>query len=133
MPPITEKPQEDNTNLDKLIVYYDGACPKCIRDRENYEKLSGPSGEQVCWFDITGQENRLHQLGIDPQKALTELHVRDANGRIVSELDAYILLMNKIILLKPIAWVIGLPLIRPLLAKLYHQQVNRRLRKRGLL
>ena len=133
MPPITEKPQEDNTNLDKLIVYYDGACPKCIRDRENYEKLSGPSGEQVCWFDITGQENRLHELGIDPQKALTELHVRDTNGRIVSELDAYILLMNKIALLKPIAGVIGLPLIRPLLAKLYHQQVNRRLRKRGLL
>ena len=133
MPPITEKPQEDNTNLDKLIVYYDGACPKCIRDRENYEKLSGPSGEQVCWFDITGQENRLHQLGIDPQKSLTELHVRDTNGRIVSELDAYILLMNKIALLKPVAWVIGLPLIRPLLAKLYHQQVNRRLRKRGLL
>ena len=133
MPPITEKPQEDNTNLDKLIVYYDGACPKCIRDRENYEKLSGPSGEQVCWFDITGQENRLHQLGIDPQKALTELHVRDTNGRIVSELDAYILLMNKIALLKPVAWVIGLPLVRPLLAKLYHQQVNRRLRKRGLL
>ena len=133
MPPITEKPQEDNTNLDKLIVYYDGACPKCIRDRENYEKLSGPFGEQVCWFDITGQENRLHQLGIDPQKALTALHVRDTNGRIVSELDAYILLMNKIALLKPVAWVIGLPLIRPLLAKLYHQQVNRRLRKRGLL
>ena len=133
MPPITEKPQEDNTNLDKLIVYYDGACQKCVRDRENYEKLSGPSGEQVCWFDITGQENRLHQLGIDPQKALTELHVRDTNGRIVSELEAYILLMNKIALLKPVAWVIGLPLIRPLLAKLYHQQVNRRLRKRGLL
>ena len=132
MPPITENPQEDNTNLDKLIVYYDGACPKCIRDRENYEKLSGPPGEQVCWFDITGQENRLHQLGIDPQKALTALHVRDTNGRIVSELDAYILLMNKIVLLKPVAWVIGLPLVRPLLAKLYHQQVNRRLRKRGL-
>ena len=133
MPPITEKPQKDNTNLDKLIVYYDGACPKCIRERENYEKLSGPSGELICWFDITGQENRLHQLGIDPQKALTELHVRDTNGRIVSELDAYILLMNKIALLKPVAWVIGLPLIQPLLAKLYHQQVNRRLRKRGLL
>ena len=75
----------------------------------------------------------MHQLGIDPQKALTELHVRDTNGRIVSELDAYILLMNKIALLKPVAWVIELPLIRPLLAKLYHQQVNRRLRKRGLL
>jgi predicted DCC family thiol-disulfide oxidoreductase YuxK len=130
-----KKPREENMDKDKnqIVVYYDGACPKCIRDRQNYEKLAGKAGEQVCWVDITGRESQLRQAGIDPQKALTELHVRDENGRILSELDAYILLMNKVPLLKPVAWLIGLPLIRPLLAKLYHQQVNRRLRKRGLL
>lgn len=121
-----EKPPEDN----KLIVYYDGACPKCIRDRKTYEKLSASSADQVCWFDITGQDLPLRELGIDPQKALSELHVRQPNGQIVSELDAYILLMNKVPLLKPVAWLIGLPLIRPLLARLYHWQVNRRLRRR---
>jgi len=117
----------------KVTVYYDGACPKCVRDRQNYEKLSGDTGEQVCWFDITGQENRLRELGIDPEKALTELHVQDAAGRIHAELDAYILLMRKVRLLRPLAWVIGLPVIRPLLARLYHWQVNRRLRKRRIL
>ena len=131
-PVNSEKPGEGNACPDKLTVYYDGACPKCRSDRATYEKLAGPSSEQVCWFDITGQESRLLELGIDPQKALSELHVRDADGRVVSELDAYILLMNKVPLLKPVAWLIGLPLIRPLLAKLYHWQVNRRLRKRGL-
>jgi predicted DCC family thiol-disulfide oxidoreductase YuxK len=118
---------------DKITVYYDGACPKCIRDRQNYEKLAGKGGEQVCWFDITGQEGRLRELGIDPGKALTELHVSDEHGRIMSELDAYILLMSRVPILKPVAWLIGLPLIRPLLARIYHRQVNRRLRKRGLL
>lgn len=118
---------------DKLIVYYDGACPKCIRDKENYEKLVGSESDSVCWFDITDQEDQLQKLGIDPQKALSELHVRDSSGRIVSELDAYILLLNKIPLLKPLAWLIGLPLIRPLLATLYHWQVTQRLKKRGLL
>jgi len=117
----------------KVTVYYDGACPKCVRDRQNYEKLSGDTGEQVCWFDITGQENRLRELGIDPDKALTELHVQDAAGRIHAELDAYILLMRKVPLLRPLAWAIGLPMIRPLLARLYHWQVNRRLRKRRIL
>jgi hypothetical protein len=48
-------------------------------------------------------------------------------------LDAYILLMGKVSLLKPIAWLIGLPLIRPVLAKIYHWQVNRRLKARGLV
>ncbi|MGJ0486503.1 MAG: thiol-disulfide oxidoreductase DCC family protein [Methylomicrobium sp.] len=116
----------------KVTVYYDGACPKCVRDRQNYEKLSGKSGEEVCWFDITGQEGRLRELGIDPKKALTELHVQDGRGRIYAELDAYILLMRKVRLLSPLAWIIGLPVIRPLLARFYHWQVNRRLKKRGV-
>lgn len=126
--PNIKSPHEGDTP--QLIVFYDAACPRCRRDRESYEKLLGDTSEQVCWFDITGQDRHLRDQGIDPEKALTELHVRDTDGRIVSELDAYILLMNKVPRLKPIAWVIGLPLIRPLLAKLYHWQVNRRLRKR---
>ena len=117
----------------KITVYYDGACPKCIRDRQQYEKLAGEAGAQVCWFDITGQENRLRELGIDPQHALTELHVQDATGRIYSEIDAYIVLMRKVPILRPLAWVIGLPIIRPLLARLYHRQVILRLKKRGRL
>ncbi|MDD1611802.1 MAG: DUF393 domain-containing protein [Methylococcaceae bacterium] len=116
----------------KITVYYDGACPKCIRDRQNYEKLSGEAGNEVCWFDITEQESRLRELGIDPDKALSELHVQDAAGRIHSELDAYILLMRNVPLLRPLAWAIGLPLVRPVLSRLYHWQVNRRLRKRGI-
>jgi predicted DCC family thiol-disulfide oxidoreductase YuxK len=133
MSSTNDKPQQSDNGADKLVVYYDGACPKCRRDRQTYEKLSGSSSEQVCWFDITGQESQLRELGIEPQKALSELHVRGTDGRIVSELDAYILLMNKVVLLKPVAWLIGLPLIRPFLAGLYHRQVNRRLRKSGLL
>ncbi|WP_374090902.1 thiol-disulfide oxidoreductase DCC family protein [Methylomicrobium lacus] len=92
--------------------------------------MSGDAGDRVCWFDITGQEDRLRELGIDPEKALTELHVQDESGRIHAELDAYILLLRKVPALRPLAWVIGLPVIRPLLARLYHRQVNRRLRKR---
>lgn len=126
MSPINQQPPKN----DRLTVYYDGACPKCVRDRETYEKLSGASADQVCWFDITGQDRQLRELGIDPRKALTELHVARPDGKIVSELDAYILLMNKIPRLKPVAWLIGLPVIRPLLARFYHWRVNRRLGRR---
>lgn len=117
----------------KISVYYDGACPQCIRDRQTYEKLAGKAGENVCWVDITGQEQKLHELGIDPNKALTELHVKDENEQILSELDAYILLMSKVLVLRPLAWLIGLPLIRPFLATVYHWLVNRRLRRSGRL
>lgn len=33
----------------KICVYYDGACPQCLRDRQTYEKLAGKAGNKVCW------------------------------------------------------------------------------------
>lgn len=95
--------------------------------------MAGKKKDEVEWFDITGQEDVLRQEGIDPKLALQELHVKTPEGQVVSELDAYILLMRRTFWLKPIAWLIGLPLIRPLLAKLYHHLVQRRQRRTGRL
>lgn len=118
---------------EKIIVYYDGACPSCVKDRDHYEKLAGKAGEDVCWLDITGKEDHLRAIGIDPKKALSELHVRDKNHQVLTEMDAYILLLSKVPLLKPIAWLIKLPLIRPLLSRLYRRQVKLRLQRSGRL
>jgi predicted DCC family thiol-disulfide oxidoreductase YuxK len=85
----------------------------------------------VCWFDITGQDEPLRALGLDPHRALTELHVLDEHRQIRSELDAYILLMERVPRLKPLAWFIGWPWIRPWLARLYRWSVARRLRRSG--
>lgn len=116
---------------DRLRVYYDGSCPSCIRDRRQYEKLAGKAADQVEWVDITGRDEELKAVGIDPDDALQELHVEDSEGRIHRELDAYILLMSRAPVLKPLAWLIGLPVIRPLLARAYHRMVTRRLERTG--
>jgi predicted DCC family thiol-disulfide oxidoreductase YuxK len=113
----------------KITVYFDGACPSCIKDRQNYERLAGKNGDDVVWIDITGKDDELRECGIDPYKALTELHIKDENLKILSELDAYIVLMGKVSILKPLAWFIGLPVIRPLVSRIYHWQVKRRLRR----
>lgn len=113
-----------------LTVYYDGACPKCVRDRDHYLKLAGENCN-VEWVDITGRDEQLRELGIDPRKALTELHVQDDQGNICSEIDAYRLLMARVTLLKPVAWLIGLPLIRPLISRWYRWWVHRRLTREG--
>lgn len=118
-------------NEGKMTVYYDAACPKCVKDRKRYEQMSGDGGKDVCWMDITGKDEELRQLGIDPHKALTELHVQNQQGCIVSEIDAYILLMQRLPHLRAVAWLISLPLIRPVVAFLYHQMVNYRLRRAG--
>lgn len=116
---------------DRLRVYYDGSCPGCIRDRRHYEKLAGRAADSVEWVDITGRDEELRSVGIDPDAALQELHVQDSAGRIHRELDAYILLMARVPVLKPLAWLIGLPVIRPLLARAYHRMVTRRLERTG--
>ncbi|SEN13986.1 thiol-disulfide oxidoreductase DCC family protein [Nitrosomonas marina] len=118
---------------EKITVYYDGACQSCVEDRENYEKMAGETGADVDWFDITGQDDQLRSMGIDPYKAKTELHVRDENQHVHSELDAYILLMRRVPRLKPLAWLIGLPVIRPVLSSLYRWMVKRRMQSSGRL
>lgn len=116
-----------------ITVYYDAACPTCERDRSNYQRLAGRAGENICWVDITGRDEELRAVGIDPDRALKELHLIDQQHNILSEIDAYRLLMSKAPALKPVAWFIGLPLIRPLLSRLYHWQVKRRLKREGRL
>nr|WP_205422344.1 DUF393 domain-containing protein [Marinobacter sp. Arc7-DN-1] len=124
MPPVTES---GNT----IRVFYDGACPGCRRDRRRYERLAGRAADQVEWVDITGRDEELKAKGIDPKTALQELHVEDQYGGIHSELDAYVLLMSRAPILKPLAWLISLPLVRPLLRRLYHRMVTRRLERTG--
>jgi len=116
---------------DYITVYYDAACPRCVRDRMSYEKMAGELAHDVRWMDITDRDDELRGLGIDPHKALMELHLKDQQGQILSEIDAYILLMRRVPRLRAIAWLIALPVIRPILAWLYHQMVKRRLRRAG--
>jgi predicted DCC family thiol-disulfide oxidoreductase YuxK len=117
----------------KLKVYYDGACPRCVADRRRYERLRTRSDDSVEWVDISGKEDQLRAAGIDPYLALTELHVEDAQGRIHRELDAYILLMSRTPALRPLAWLLGLPGLKPLFSWCYRHWVLRRLRQEGRL
>jgi len=127
--------QSEDKVMDKsqsyITVFYDGPCPTCVKDRRYYEHLSSKNSKYVKWLDITGQDEYLLSLGIEPLKAISELHLQLANGNILSELDAYIVLMDRVWSLKPIAWLISLPLIRPYLANVYHKRVQNRLKSTG--
>ena len=123
--------KQSQTN--SVTIFYDGACPICVKDRRFYERLAGKGGDDLIWLDISNQHDLLKSLGIEPLAAIQELHIQLSNGQIVKELDAYIHLMQRIWLLKPIAWLISLPIIRPWLANLYHRKVNARLKRQGRL
>ncbi|MFD1009038.1 thiol-disulfide oxidoreductase DCC family protein [Oceanisphaera ostreae] len=115
----------------QLVVFYDGSCEGCIKDRANYERWAGEGGNDIYWFDITGQEDTLLSLGLTPHKVLRELHVQTSDGEVLSEIDAYILLMRRVPRLKLLAWFIGLPIVRPCLSWIYRTWVERRLQRQG--
>ncbi len=114
-------------SVEKITVYYDQSCPGCVKDRALFERLAGKRAALFSWFDITGQDQALRQRGIDPFKALRELHIEDAHGAIHSEMDAYSIMMKKIPLLMPLGVLICLPVIKPVLSYFYRRSVNKRL------
>jgi hypothetical protein len=63
--------------------------------------------------------------------ALRSLHIETAQGQLIEGIDAYRLLMKRIPWLLPVAWIIGLPGIKPALRALYDRWVKRRLKKQG--
>ncbi|WP_280546469.1 MULTISPECIES: DCC1-like thiol-disulfide oxidoreductase family protein [unclassified Halomonas] len=119
--------------LPPLKVYYDGICPGCRRDRARYERWAGEAGRQVTWCDVTEYQATLREKGVDPQAALLSLHVEEEGGRIEEGIDAYVLLMRRVPRLKPLAWLIGLPGLKPALRWCYDRWVRKRLAREGRL
>lgn len=114
-----------------LKVYYDAVCPLCRRERRRYERLAGLRG--VEWLDVSSHEAQLRARGIAPRDALLSLHVEEQDGTLHEGLDAYILLMRRVPWLRPLAWLLGLPLIKPAVTWWYRRWVRRRLAREGRL
>lgn len=114
-----------------INVFYDAQCPLCRQERHRYERWSGRHAKDIGWLDVSEHEQTLRQKGVDPATALRSLHIETAQGQLVEGIDAYRLLMKRIPLLVPVAWLIGLPGIKPALRTLYDVWVKRRLQKQG--
>ncbi len=110
-----------------LKVYYDAVCPICRQERKRYERLSSGQTSSVEWVDVSSNKDLLRKRGVDPQKALLSLHVEDGRGELHDGIDAYILLMQRVPRLKPLAWLIGLPGLKAILSSVYRYWVRRRL------
>ena len=117
-----------NTSIN---VYYDAQCPLCRKERRRYERWSGRRAAEIGWLDVSEHEQTLREKGVAPAMALRSLHIETAQGQLIEGIDAYRLLMKRIPLLVPIAWIISLPGIKPGLRTLYDVWVKRRLKKQG--
>ena len=77
----------DSASAPAPTVYFDGACPVCSREISVYQRE--PGGQGIRWVDVTRCEAA--ELGPDLTRdaALARLHLRTANGELVSGAAAF--------------------------------------------
>lgn len=76
------------TSPPALTVFFDGLCPLCSREIEHYRRQ--PGAESISFVDITASSFDPVQAGVNPRRVHEVLHVRDAQGRISTGVDAFV-------------------------------------------
>lgn len=104
-----------------LEIYFDGTCPLCNAFIRRVQKSK--LGELVA-HDVTA--NPLPP-DVPYGAAMSEIHVRGADGRMHKNADAILEVLSSYPLLQPLVWAGRLPLVRQLLRLLYNNIARNRL------
>ena len=105
-----------------IATFYDGGCPDCRRDVERYRSLAfrrlGRRAD-LLWRDIRTCPDALRCFGVDRRAARHGIYVVDRAGRMRSGVDALIALWRELPGYRPLAWLLGLPGIHDIAARLW--------------
>lgn len=98
------------TATPRPTLYFDGACPVCSREIAMYQRQPGADG--VEWVDVSQCDARTLGPDLDRDAALARLHLRRADGSLVSGAQAFVGLWSALPRWAPLARIAGL---RPVL------------------
>lgn len=73
--------------LKEVTVFYDGACPLCVREIGFYRKCN--NAEAVDWIDVSKCADDIVAPGLSKADAMARFHVVGADGALVSGGDAF--------------------------------------------
>lgn len=91
----------------QIQVYYDGACPICSREIAFYRARPGADG--FAWVDATSCDATDLGAGLDRGAALSRMHVRLADGRLLSGAAAFAAMWRAMPGLRWLGVLVGLP------------------------
>ena len=114
----------------QATVYYDGACPVCSREVGLYQRLDRSCS--IKWHDVSVDAGDLAKDGVDQTDALDRLHARMPNGNLAIGVDAFVVIWERVPILKPLALLAHLTPVRWILDRGYAWYAPRRKRLTGL-
>jgi predicted DCC family thiol-disulfide oxidoreductase YuxK len=100
-----------------ISVYYDGKCGLCSKEI-NFFKRRTPK-HPILWHDIANDPAQLEGTGVSQAEALMFMHVRDAEGVMRTEVDAFIALWRQFSGWSLLSRFVSLPGIYQLAGVLY--------------
>lgn len=101
-----------------LTILYNGACPICSREIAHYRSLAQKAGASVVFEDL--ETTDLSLWGLDADAARRRLHARQG-GQILAGLEAFRAVWALLPGWRWLAWLTGLPLIRPVTSACYER------------
>ena len=90
---------DPTTTAPSATVYYDGACPICSREIAQYRKATG--ADRLAFVDVNASAGDALGPGLTRDAALARMHVRRADGTLVSGAAAFAALWRE---LPGLAW-----------------------------
>jgi len=100
----------EQIDQDRLIVYYDGACPLCRREINWYRSMQG--ADAVLWQDVSNNNEELIAADLSCNAALKRFHVRTPDGQLLSGASAFAELWLKLPRFKLLGTTVKLPGVR---------------------
>ncbi|MEL7027956.1 MAG: DUF393 domain-containing protein [Pseudomonadota bacterium] len=95
----------------RLTVFFDGACPLCVREIGFYRRRRGADG--IDWIDVSAGAQPEIAPGLSRCDALARFHVRDAAGAVHSGARAFAERWAQLPLFRPLGLVVK---VQPFLA-----------------
>ena len=93
-----------------LQVFFDGACPICRREMGHYRKRDRHG--RIEWVDIAGAGFEAGSYGLDPGRIQQVMHARTADGRVFTEVGAFVKIWEALpagLVTTPLRWLFKVP------------------------
>ncbi|SHM09419.1 Predicted thiol-disulfide oxidoreductase YuxK, DCC family [Roseovarius litoreus] len=101
---------------DDTRVLFNADCPICNYEISHYATYSTARGLAIRFDDLNDCD--LARYGVDKDAAARRLHVLH-DGQVYAGIDAFLVLWRQMPRYRPLAKLVGLPIIRQLAAALY--------------